>query len=385
MDKQSEKRGIKMTVQSVYIHIPFCVRICTYCDFNKYFIQNQPVDEYLDALITEMSTAKYRNLKTMYVGGGTPTALSINQLERLLKAIRDTFTITGEYTFEANPDELTKEKVQLLEKYGVNRISMGVQTFKPELLSVLGRTHNTEDIYTSVLNAKNAGIKSISLDLMYHLPKQTIEDFEQSLDLALDMDIQHISSYGLILEPKTQFYNMYRKGLLKLPNEDLGADMYQLLMSKIEQSPFHQYEISNFALDGHESEHNKVYWFNEEYYGFGAGASGYVDGVRYTNINPVNHYIKAINKESKAILVSNKPSLTERMEEEMFLGLRLNEGVSSSRFKKKFDQSIESVFGQTINNLKEKELIVEKNDVIALTNRGKVIGNEVFEAFLIND
>lgn len=385
MDKQSEKRGIKMTVQSAYIHIPFCVRICTYCDFNKYFIQNQPVDEYLDALITEMSTAKYRNLKTMYVGGGTPTALSINQLERLLKAIRDTFTITGEYTFEANPDELTKEKVQLLEKYGVNRISMGVQTFKPELLSVLGRTHNTEDIYTSVLNAKNAGIKSISLDLMYHLPKQTIEDFEQSLDLALDMDIQHISSYGLILEPKTQFYNMYRKGLLKLPNEDLGADMYQLLMSKIEQSPFHQYEISNFALDGHESEHNKVYWFNEEYYGFGAGASGYVDGVRYTNINPVNHYIKAINKESKAILVSNKPSLTERMEEEMFLGLRLNEGVISRRFKKKFDQSIESVFGQTINNLKEKKLIVEKNDAIALTNRGKVIGNEVFEAFLIND
>ncbi|HCZ6683535.1 TPA: coproporphyrinogen III oxidase, partial [Staphylococcus aureus] len=229
------------------------------------------------------------------------------------------------------------------------------------------------------------GIKSISLDLMYHLPKQTIEDFEQSLDLALDMDIQHISSYGLILEPKTQFYNMYRKGLLKLPNEDLGADMYQLLMSKIEQSPFHQYEISNFALDGHESEHNKVYWFNEEYYGFGAGASGYVDGVRYTNINPVNHYIKAINKESKAILVSNKPSLTERMEEEMFLGLRLNEGVSSRRFKKKFDQSIESVFGQTINNLKEKKLIVEKNDAIALTNRGKVIGNEVFEAFLIND
>ncbi|HCW7841395.1 TPA: oxygen-independent coproporphyrinogen III oxidase [Staphylococcus aureus] len=374
-----------MAVQSAYIHIPFCVRICTYCDFNKYFIQNQPVDEYLDALITEMSTAKYRNLKTMYVGGGTPTALSINQLERLLKAISDTFTITGEYTFEANPDELTKEKVQLLEKYGVNRISMGVQTFKSELLSVLGRTHNTEDIYTSVLNAKNAGIKSISLDLMYHLPKQTIEDFEQSLDLALDMDIQHISSYGLILEPKTQFYNMYRKGLLKLPNEDLGADMYQLLMSKIEQSPFHQYEISNFALDSHESEHNKVYWFNEEYYGFGAGASGYVDGVRYTNINPVNHYIKAINKESKAILVSNKPSLTERMEEEMFLGLRLNEGVSSSRFKKKFDQSIESVFGQTINNLKEKELIVEKNDAIALTNRGKVIGNEVFEAFLIND
>lgn len=374
-----------MTVKSAYIHIPFCVRICTYCDFNKYFIQNQPVDEYLDALIKEMSTATYKNLRTMYVGGGTPTALSIEQLEKLLIAIQDTFTITGEYTFEANPDELTKDKVQLLEKYGVNRISMGVQTFNPELLSILGRTHNTDDIYTSVSNAKNAGIQSISLDLMYHLPKQSIEDFELSLNQALAMDIQHISSYGLILEPKTQFYNMYRKGLLKLPNEDLGADMYQLLMSKIEHSPFHQYEISNFALDNHESEHNKVYWLNEEYYGFGAGASGYVDGVRYTNINPVNHYIKAINKKNKAILVSNKPTLTERMEEEMFLGLRLNEGVNSQKFKNKFDQSIENVFGQTIEDLKNRQLLVEKSGSIALSERGKVIGNEVFEAFLIND
>ncbi|SGX35585.1 putative oxygen-independent coproporphyrinogen III oxidase [Staphylococcus argenteus] len=374
-----------MTVKSAYIHIPFCVRICTYCDFNKYFIQNQPVDEYLDALIKEMSIATYKNLRTMYVGGGTPTALSIAQLERLLIAIQNTFTITGEYTFEANPDELTKDKVQLLEEYGVNRISMGVQTFKPELLSILGRTHNSEDIYNSVSNAKNAGIQSISLDLMYHLPKQSIVDFEQSLNQALAMDIQHISSYGLILEPKTQFYNMYRKGLLKLPNEDLGADMYQLLMSKIEQSSFHQYEISNFALDNHESEHNKVYWLNEEYYGFGAGASGYVDGFRYTNINPVNHYIKAINKETKAILVSNKPTLTERMEEEMFLGLRLNEGVNRQRFKNKFDQSIENVFGQTIEDLKNRQLLIEKSESIALSERGKVIGNEVFEAFLIND
>ncbi|WP_234097495.1 radical SAM family heme chaperone HemW [Staphylococcus argenteus] len=374
-----------MTVKSAYIHIPFCVRICTYCDFNKYFIQNQPVDEYLDALIKEMSTATYKNLRTMYVGGGTPTALSIAQLERLLIAIQNTFTITGEYTFEANPDELTKDKVQLLEEYGVNRISIGVQTFKPELLSILGRTHNSEDIYNSVSNAKNAGIQSISLDLMYHLPKQSIVDFEQSLNQALAMDIQHISSYGLILEPKTQFYNMYRKGLLKLPNEDLGADMYQLLMSKIEQSSFHQYEISNFALDNHESEHNKVYWLNEEYYGFGAGASGYVDGFRYTNINPVNHYIKAINKETKAILVSNKPTLTERMEEEMFLGLRLNEGVNRQRFKNKFDQSIENVFGQTIEDLKNRQLLIEKSESIALSERGKVIGNEVFEAFLIND
>ena len=181
-----------------------------------------------------------------------------------------------------------------------------VQTFKPELLEILGRTHKTEDIYKAVDNARKVGIESISLDLMYHLPQQTLDDFKQSLELALKMDIDHISSYGLILEPKTQFYNMYRKGHLKLPNEDLGAEMYQYLMQRLEQSNLKQYEISNFGKIGHESTHNKVYWLNEEYYGFGAGASGYVDGVRYTNLNPVRHYIDAINKMNLYLLKQNQ-------------------------------------------------------------------------------
>lgn len=188
------------------------MRICTYCDFNKYFIDKQPVDEYIAALIKEMSFSKTKQLETMYVGGGTPTALSEMQLERLLQAINSKFSINGEFSFEANPDELTLNKVKLLKQYGVNRISMGVQTFKPELLKILGRTHNTQDIYNAVNNARKAGINSISLDLMYHLPEQTIDDFADSLNQAINMDIDHISSYGLILEPKTQFYNMYRKG-----------------------------------------------------------------------------------------------------------------------------------------------------------------------------
>lgn len=373
-----------MTVKSAYIHIPFCVRICTYCDFNKYFIDKQPVDEYLDALIKEMQVENNRKLETMYVGGGTPTALNIVQLEKLLKAINNTFTIHGEYSFEANPDELTYEKVALLKKYGVNRISMGVQTFKPELLEILGRTHKTNDIYSAVNNARKAGINSISLDLMYHLPQQSLEDFKQSLELALEMDIDHISSYGLILEPKTQFYNMYRKGHLKLPNEDLGADMYQYLMKRLEDSNLNQYEISNFGKKGHESTHNKVYWLNEEYYGFGAGASGYVDGVRYTNLNPVNHYIKAIYNNEEPILTKNTPTFEERMEEEMFLGLRMNQGVSISIFKRKFGINIEEVFGQTITDLINRNLLENKCGYISLTERGKVIGNEVFEAFLLN-
>lgn len=376
-----------MSIQSAYIHIPFCVRICTYCDFNKYFIDKQPVDEYLDSLILEMERRTLNDnttLNTMYVGGGTPTALNIEQLNKLLSAINRIFTIEGEFSFEANPDELTFEKVKLLKSYGVNRISMGVQTFKPELLEILGRTHKIEDIYQAVNNARKAGIESISLDLMYHLPKQTLEDFEDSLNLAMQMDIDHISSYGLILEPKTQFYNMYRKGHLKLPNEDLGAEMYQTLMHKIEDSRFHQYEISNFSIEGHESEHNKVYWLNEEYYGFGAGASGYTNGVRYTNVNPVNHYIKAIANQEEPILTQTRPTATEQMEEEMFLGLRLNNGVNKNKFNKKFNVSIEHIFGQTIIDLKNRKLIEESQDYIYLTERGKVIGNEVFEAFLLN-
>lgn len=373
-----------MEVKSAYIHIPFCVRICTYCDFNKYYIDKQPVDDYLSALIKEMSFSKTKHLETMYVGGGTPTALNDMQLERLLQAITSTFSINGEFSFEANPDELTFNKVKLLKQYGVNRISMGVQTFKPELLKILGRTHNTQDIYNAVNNARKAGINSISLDLMYHLPEQTIEDFADSLNQAINMDIDHISSYGLILEPKTQFYNMYRKGKLKLPNEDLGAEMYQYLMKALSQTDFKQYEISNFAKTNHESEHNKVYWLNEEYYGFGAGASGYVEGERYTNLNPVQHYINAINDGKRPILTSNRPTLNEKMEEEMFLGLRMNQGVNRERFELKFGQSLDAIFGETVKDLKSRHLLIETNGNISLTPRGKVIGNEVFEAFLLN-
>lgn len=373
-----------MKVKSAYIHIPFCVKICTYCDFNKYFIQNQPVDQYLDCLIEEMSMSETRELQTMFVGGGTPTALSVPQLEKLLIAINKIFIISGEYSFEANPDELTIEKLKLLKRYGVNRLSMGVQTFDPKLLEILGRSHKTEDIYAAVKNARTVGFESISLDLMYHLPQQSLEDFQKSLNLALELDIDHISSYGLILEPQTQFYNMYRKGKLSMPNEDVGEEMYQYLITRMNDSTMHQYELSNFGKIGHESEHNKVYWKNEGYYGFGAGASGYVDGERYTNVNPVNHYIKKIKSNERPILHSTKPTKSEQMEEEMFLGLRMNEGVSISRFYQKFNISINEVFGQTLSDIMEKELIKKSEDYYSLTERGKVIGNEVFEAFLLS-
>ncbi|AYU55372.1 radical SAM family heme chaperone HemW [Staphylococcus debuckii] len=373
-----------METRSAYIHIPFCVRICTYCDFNKYFIHNQPVDEYLDCLIKEFHQPIKKELNTMFVGGGTPTALSTPQLEKLLQGIADNFDIRNEYTFEANPDELTDEKIRLLKDYGVNRLSMGVQTFDESLLKVLGRTHKTEDIYQAVNLANKFNINSISLDLMYHLPNQTLNQFEESLDIALSMDINHISSYGLILEPKTQFYNLYRKGKLKLPNEDLGEDMYELLLDKIHASNLHQYEISNFSQQGHESEHNKVYWKNEYYYGFGAGASGYTNGVRYTNVNPVNHYIKKIQNNETPILQQTEPNIKEQMEEQMFLGLRMNQGVSKALFAQRFGKKLEDIYPNELLELSKNNLIKNERDFVKLTKRGKVIGNEVFEAFLID-
>ncbi|GGI40110.1 radical SAM family heme chaperone HemW [Mammaliicoccus stepanovicii] len=370
--------------KSVYIHIPFCVRICTYCDFNKFYIANQPVDEYLDCLIDEMSTRKDKVVETIFVGGGTPTALSVVQLEKLLKAINDLFTVTAEYTFEANPDELTEEKIKLLKAYGVNRLSLGVQTFDDELLKVLGRTHQSDDIEKAVKLSRKHNIGSVSLDLMFHLPGQTIEQFDDSLNKALSLDIDHISSYALILEPKTQFYNLYRKGKLKLPNEDLGEEMYQLLQKKMKSSHLNQYEISNFSRTGHESLHNKVYWKNEEYYGFGAGAHGYVDGIRYSNINPVNQYIKKLTNKEMPILQNSKVSIKEQMEEEMFLGLRMTEGVSKIKFQNKFNQSIEDVFGEDVKELINNELLIDNNDYLYLSKRGQIIGNEVFERFLLS-
>ena len=369
-------------VKSAYIHIPFCVNICTYCDFNKYFIQNQPVDEYIDALIKEMHFETKQTLDTVFVGGGTPTALTIKQLEKLLLAIKNQFHILGEYTFEANPDELTEEKIKLLKSFGVNRLSMGVQTFDSSLLKILGRTHKTSDIYQAVEFANKHHIPSVSLDLMYHLPTQTLEQFDNSINEALSLDIDHISSYGLILEPQTQFYNLYRKGKLVLPSDSLGAEMYEHLMNKMKQTNMHQYEISNFAKSGHESQHNKVYWQNESYYGFGAGASGYVNGCRYTNIKPVNHYIQYIINNQKPILEKSYPTIKEQIEEEMFLGLRMNQGVNKKHFYQKYKKQIDDLFESELQTLMQKGWIHNDAMSVSLTDQGRIVGNEVFEAFI---
>lgn len=375
-------------VRGVYIHIPFCHQICNYCDFNKFYFHNQPVDEYIESLGKEMALwqddlAKAK-IETIFLGGGTPTALSLEQLERLLTLIHQYIPLehVKEFSSEANPDELTLEKMQLMRKFGVNRLSMGVQTFNQDLLKILGRTHSNNHVYDVIQYAKQTEFPSISIDLMYGLPNQTMEQWKESLQEAFRLKIPHISAYSLLVEPKTIFYNLLSKGKLSLPGEDLEAEMYGYLMDEMKRNGYKQYEISNFSYEGKASEHNLLYWNNDEYIGLGAGAHGYVNSIRYSNHGPLKKYMQQLEIGEKPVMMQKEVTYEEKMEEEMFLGLRKNQGVSLSNFDKRYGKSLYEAYGNEIEELLKKELIEIKNDYVFLTSRGRFVGNEVFQYFL---
>ncbi|MFP7297573.1 radical SAM family heme chaperone HemW [Neobacillus niacini] len=375
-------------IKAAYLHIPFCEHICHYCDFNKVFLKGQPVDQYLNALEQEMilTLQKYPTdgLETIFVGGGTPTSLNEQQLERFCESITRNLPMSNnlEFTFEANPGDLTKEKLQILKDAGVNRLSLGVQTFNDELLKSIGRVHRAKDVYHTVDNAKSIGFKNISIDLIFSLPKQTITDFKESLTEAFSLDIQHYSAYSLIIEPKTVFYNLMQKGKLPTPGEDAEAAMYVLLMEEMEKHGFNQYEISNFSKPGYESRHNLTYWNNDYYYGFGAGAHSYVNGWRRSNAGPLKKYMEQIAEGNLPIFNEHQTSKAEQVEEEMFLGLRKTDGVSVSHFIEKFDMDPLQIFENEISDLIAKKWIEVKKDNIYLTKTGRLLGNEVFQSFL---
>lgn len=377
-------------VQAAYVHIPFCEHICHYCDFNKVFLKGQPVDDYLTALEKEikltLSMTPTKSLNSIFVGGGTPTALSEKQLERLCSMIQYhlPFTNEAEYTFEANPGDLTEDKLKVLFDLGVNRLSFGVQSFNDELLKRIGRTHKAEDVFRSVEAAKRVGFHNISIDLIYGLPGQTIADFNQTIETSFSLETTHFSGYSLIIEPKTIFYQLHNKGKLQLPDEDDEAAMYDLLMNQMEKHGYQQYEISNFSKKGYESRHNLTYWNNEHYYGFGAGAHSYINGVRRSNYGPLKKYMNPLENHQLPIMDESKLSEKEMWEEEMFLGLRKIKGVSVEHFIEKFAKSPLVIFEEQIHELVKKELILVKDDYISLTKKGLFLGNEVFQAFLLN-
>ncbi|WLR46215.1 radical SAM family heme chaperone HemW [Halobacillus litoralis] len=373
-----------MKIPSAYIHIPFCQQICHYCDFTKFFYNERLADDYLEALEKEIHTyipGEKADVRTIFVGGGTPTAVNHKQLEKLLKMIDDHFDISGceEYTFEANPGDLDVEKVRLLKAYGVDRISLGVQVFDDDMLEKIGRVHKVKDVYTNIDRLVQAGLTNVSIDLMYALPGQTVEDFEKTIDEAMQFGLPHYSSYSLQIEPKTVFYQRYKKGKLSKAKEDDEAEMYELLQRKLADAGAVQYEISNFAKPGFESKHNLTYWNNEYYYGIGAGAHGYLPGKRTINIRPLPAYVKKATEDGMPVLHKEPIGLKEQLEEEMFLGLRKTKGVSKELFQQKYGKTLVDVFGNKLTELKERSLIAEDTGHIRLTSKGRILGNEVFQ------
>ncbi|SDH47223.1 coproporphyrinogen III oxidase, anaerobic [Alteribacillus persepolensis] len=378
-----------MAPTAMYVHIPFCKQICYYCDFNKFYIDNQPVTEYVQALKQEMTYAfqdKVLPLSSIYIGGGTPTALSIEDLETVLTDIHENTRLDkgGEFTVEVNPGEADADKLLMMKKLGVNRLSIGVQAFQNSLLSKIGRTHSAEEAQETIALAKKAGFENISIDLMFGLPGQTMEMWEETIQTMLALDIPHVSAYSLKIEEKTMFYNWYRQGALEPMPEDEEAQMYEKLTSLLFDAGYDAYEISNFAKKGYESQHNQVYWKNEEYFGFGAGAHGYLDGERYMNTAPLNHYIKAVQHEKTAVKERHSVSLKEKMEEEMFMGLRMKKGVDDKRFKEKYGCSYLEVFENAVPALIKQGLLINTEGSLRLTEKGRLLGNEVFEQFLLD-
>lgn len=374
--------------QAVYIHIPFCTNKCFYCDFNSYVLKNQPVMEYLQGLEREMERTVQEvppgEIKTIFVGGGTPTVLKPDEMAYFLKTVRTYFPDWSdeiEFSMEANPGTTDLEKLSVMREGGVNRVSFGVQSFNNGLLERIGRIHDTDDVYQSLENACKAGFDNMSIDLMFGLPNQTVEMLAESVDRALELNLPHYSIYSLKVEENTLFHTMYKKNQLPLPSEDEELQMYLLLMDRMKKAGYEQYEISNFAKPGFHSRHNMAYWLNEDYYGLGAGAHGYMARQRHMNIKGVNPYTEA-TKEGLPRLETFVVPKEEAMEDFMMVGLRVLSGVSEQHFKEQFGLSIEDVFAKPLHKMLDAGLLDKTEAGYRLSEKGLLFGNDVFGEFI---
>lgn len=359
-------------MKSVYIHIPFCNNICSYCDFTKMFYNEDLVEKYLDILENEIKE-NYKNEKisTVYIGGGTPSSLNIKQLKKLLE-ITKIFNLNKnyEYTFEANIESLDIEKIKLLKKYKVNRLSIGIETFNEKHLKFLNRFHTNEEVYEKINYAKRY-FDNINIDLIYALKDETLEELKKDIELFLKLDINHISTYSLIIEPHTKLYINNVKNI----DEDLDYEMYEYICKTLKENGFNHYEVSNFAKKGYESKHNLTYWNNLEYYGFGLGASGFVKNIRYTNTSNIKNYLKKIYIKEKIEMTQ-----IENMQNEMILGLRKLKGVNINEFKKKYNIEIKDAF--KIDDLLKKGKLVIKDNYISINPKYIYLSNDILINFI---
>lgn len=359
-------------IKNCYIHIPFCKKICAYCDFCKVFYNEQMTDKYLKALDNEIKTIyNYEELETIYIGGGTPSSLSIKELEELFEIIGQLKRKKNcEFTIECNFETITKEKLELFKKNGVNRLSFGIESISSKNLELLERKEDKKRIEAIVSVSRKLGFSNINLDLMYAIPGERVSDLDEDLNFLISLNPEHISTYSLMIEENTKLY----LNRIEKIDEDLDNTMYNRICDRLKEE-YNHYEISNFSKSGYESKHNLCYWKNNEYYGFGVSASSYRGDVRYTNTKSITKYLKTNYKYYQEKLTDK-----DKMIYEMILGLRLTKGVSKERFHNRYGINIEEYFD--IKCLLEKELILENDSNYYIAEDKLYISNEILLSFI---
>lgn len=373
---------------SLYIHIPFCAQKCLYCDFPSFARKDHLRKAYIEALNKEIISLreKHNNLEinTIFIGGGTPSVLEANELECLLKEVAKLNMAKDiEYSMECNPGNLTEEKLEVMKKYGVNRISMGLQAKQDNLLKGLGRIHNYKTFKENFLLAKKVGFNNINVDLMFGLPNQRLNEWEETLREIISLEPAHISAYSLIIEEGTAFYNLYENDKLKLPTEEEERKMYHLAKKILEENGFNQYEISNYAKEGKECRHNLAYWNMDNWIGVGSAAASYINGKRIKNISSVEEYINSINEKGEAVEEIINNSKNDNIEEFMFMGLRKINGIDENEFKNRFSMNINDVYGEILNKYIDEGLLIRESGRIFLSEKGIEISNIIMADFLL--
>ena len=375
----------------LYVHIPFCKQKCMYCDFPAYQNLQDYYETYIYALVQEIDLwisehpeSKERPIDTIYFGGGTPTELSIQQIKMILDKIKSTFTITDDchMTIESNPGEVDLRYLTKLVQLGFNRISFGVQTFDDKALTMLHRSHNGEKAKQAVYDAKEAGFADINIDLIYGLPRQSLDDIKRNLTIVEELPINHISTYGLQVEVGTYLYHLVQKNLISIPSESIDEAMYDTMMEGLKELGFERYEISNFSKDNSYSRHNLKYWHYVDYLGFGAGAHSFYNGVRRSNNRNVMPYIQSVDRYVMPTIDTETITLERAQEDFCFLALRTKWGLDEQKFEDTFGVSVYDLFGTTLEDLVSKGLLEYQNGSYHLTAEGAKHGNYVFSQFI---
>ena len=376
---------IQHHIPSLYIHIPFCISKCIYCDFNSIVMKSQMVDEYLTAIEHELQSATEKHsFKTVFIGGGTPTVLNETQLDGLLSMISKHIDVPNlkEYTIEVNPGTLSDEKAIIMKNSHLDRISIGIQSFNDRYLKLLGRIHSANEAKDVFFNVKEKGFKNISIDLIYGCPAQTINEWKRDLRECCKLDPEHISSYCLTYEQGTPIVEMTDSGALQKLSEKEELKMYEFTNDFLCDKGYNHYEISNFAKKGKECRHNTVYWENREYIGIGAGAFSYVNGERYCNIKDVKEYISSVKSKKRLKCFSEKLPQMQRASEILIMALRMTSGISREEFIQRSGFDLNELFEKQLNSLTEAGLINIGDERVKLTRKGLSLADSVMMEFV---